>query len=281
MSKKKKEKLKSVKTQKSSLSKRSVIVVSKKKRKRLTKKAKAERERKAELAKLLRKRGPNPYSAVRYHKGYVYDPVRYTVLTGSLLSKDITEMVTSTLKPITTGPDAAHLPEIPGWSVEEMSKYHDGRLILVRHNGTEVALYFKRQLTEIIPQPGEKTPECVLQDPKHAWQRLDLLDRSAEKQHFVLTTEHRRLEEENKLLTKNNQSLDDLNDRLEKKIGVYERTINKLVSEKKELEKRLRAFSRAQVPSKPHKRAVSRGYRHKHYFKHVSIPKKALSGRKL
>src|SRR5208282_3406317 len=89
-------------------------------RPRLTKKVRLERERKKELAKLLRNRGPNPYTAVRYHKDFVRDQIRYTVLTGSLLSKERSEMIASTLKTIVSGSEASTLPEIPGWAVEEI-----------------------------------------------------------------------------------------------------------------------------------------------------------------
>src|SRR5580658_5794928 len=186
-------------------------------------KLRASRARKKELAKLLRRKskehGAQPYSKVIYHENYVYEPIRFTVLTSSQMTKDRLEMVTSALKTITSGSEAMTLPMKSGWSCTQLDRESLGRCYVVAYLGIEVALFFKRQLTEIIPEPGEKTPEGVLQDPKEAWQRLDLLGRSAEKSHFVLTQTQRRLEETNRLLASRAQSLDDLNDDLQKRIA--------------------------------------------------------------
>src|ERR1035437_973956 len=82
-------------------------------------KRKESKRRKEELKRLLRKksreRGPNPHSAVRYHKTYAYDKIRFTVLTASQMTKERQEMVAATLKTVTTGPEAMTLPETPGW----------------------------------------------------------------------------------------------------------------------------------------------------------------------
>ena len=208
---------------------------------------KASRARRKELAKLLRKKsrqhGPNPYSAARFHKGYVYDPIRYTVLTASQMPRDKIEMVTSRLKTVTTGTEAMTLPDgHSGWRTIEIGTL--GRCYLVDYCGIEVALFFKRQLTEIVPEPGEKAPECVLQDPKEAWQRLDLLGRSAEKSNFVLTQAQRRLEEVNKLLTERITGLDDLNDQLKVKLVDKDQQIHNLEIQKAAFEKQLRELKK-------------------------------------
>jgi hypothetical protein len=210
--------------------------------------------RRKELAKLLKKksreRGPNPYSAVRYSGGYVRDPTRFTVLTASQMTKERLEMVTSALKTVTTGPEAMSLPEIPGWACTQLDRESLGRVYVVAYLGIEVALFFKRQLTEIIPEPGEKVPEGVLQDPKEAWQRLDLLGRSAEKSNFVLTQTQRRLEESNRLLASRAESLDDLNDDLQHKIGHLTADVRHLQANNFELEKLLRIAKRSQSTPK-------------------------------
>ncbi len=214
-------------------------------------KRKLNKKRKQELAKLLRKksrqRGPNPYSAVRFHQGYVFDPVRYTVLTASLMAPERVEMVTSKLKTVVSGPEAMTLPEIPGWSCEKLD--HFGRVCLVSYCGTEVALFFKRQLHEIVPEPGEKVPEGVLQDPIEAWQRLDLLGRSAEKANYVLTQTHRRLEEANQLLTARVQTLDDLNDAATRRIEGLLLAAKVLESEKQALQRELKLATSKPIPA--------------------------------
>jgi hypothetical protein len=136
------------------------------------------------------------------------------------MTKERRELATSVMKIITTGPEAMTLPEKPGWSCTMLDRNSNpgGRVYVVAYLGIEVALFFKRQLSEIIPEPGEKVPEGVMQDPKEAWQRLDLLGRSAEQSNFVILQQHRRLEEANKLLTSRAGDLDDLNDELTKKL---------------------------------------------------------------
>jgi hypothetical protein len=223
-------------------------------------KRKASAKRKKELAKLLSKKsrehGANPYSAVRYHNGYVFDPTRYTVLTASNMSKEWKAQVTSVMKTVTSGPEAMTLPEKPGWAcIVADRNAGNGRVLIVSYSGTEVALFFKRQLTTIIPEPGDKTPEGVMQDPREAWQRLDLLGHSAEQSNFVLAQTHRRLEEANRLLTSRVGDLDDLNDTLTLKVAQANLTIAVLKSDKGDLEKSLRLAQRsARVnpsPSKP------------------------------
>jgi hypothetical protein len=183
----------------------------------------------------------------------VYDKIRYTVLTASQMPSEREEMVSSTMKTVTSGPEAMTLPENPGWATTQVG--HDGRVYIISYLGTEVALFFKRQLTEIIPEPGEKVPEGVLQDPKEAWQRLDLLGRSAEKSHFVLTQQHRRIEEANKLLTSRASGLDDLNDSLKRSHYDLTRVVARLQGEKQELEKKLRAALRL-VPKRKRRLSV-------------------------
>jgi len=226
----------------------------------LKRRRKVSAARKKELAKLLHKKsrqhGPNPYSAVRFHKEYVFDPIRYTVLTASQMTSERQEMVASAMKTIVSGPEAMTLPERPGWAATMVG--HDARVIIVSYLGIEVALFFKRQLTEIIPEPGEKTPEGVMQDPKEAWQRLDLLGRSAEKSHFVLTQSQRRLEEVNKLLASRAKDVDDLNDSLMKKVETLSKDMKEMDEKNTRLEKELRL---AKYAPKPKSSGKSKGKR--------------------
>lgn len=232
-------------------------------------KIKENRRRKKEIAKLTRKksreRGPNPHSAVRYHHGFVYDPVRYTVLTGSQMSEDRVEMVTSALKTVTSGPQAMTLPEKPGWRCLQIGV--DGRVYLIEYCGIEVALFFKRQLTEIVPGAGDKVPEGVLQDPIEAWQRLDLLGRSAEKQHFVLAQSQRRLEDSNKLLGVRVQNLDALYDDAQRTIIEKQAAMDGLEATIRELKKQIKTLRygavHTKVPDKLQQRAGERGKRPK------------------
>jgi hypothetical protein len=128
------------------------------------------------------------------------------------------DLILATMKTITTGPQAMTLPDgVNGWAYKVFKESSDRNGVLL-YKGFEVAVFYKRQLTEVKLEPGDRYPEGVLQDPEDAWQRLDLLGSSAKKANVVLTNYHRRLEEENKLLTGRVKTLDDLNDNLEKEI---------------------------------------------------------------
>jgi hypothetical protein len=219
----------------------------------------------------------------------VFDPTRYTVLTASQMTKERYELVTSVLKTVTTGPEAMTLPERPGWScIVADRNAGNGRVLIVSYLGTEVALFFKRQLTEIIPESGEKMPEGVLQDPKEAWQRLDLLGRSADQSNFVITQQHRRLEESNRLHSSRASDLDDLNDDLTSRLAVSIQQNRKLMTQKADLEKQLRLAQRSvrelSRPSKPtpkQKKLLKKpGKRGKQYSRNAAFLKAQRKKRK-
>jgi hypothetical protein len=182
------------------------------------------------------------HAGVRYHRGYVYDKLRHTVLTTAQMSKTDRAFVEATLKTITTGPEAMTLPQmkvvehedgsqeevVNNWSCTEIGDR--GKVYVVSYHGIEVALFFKRQLTEVKLDPGDRQPEGVMQDPSEAWQRLDILGQSAKKANFVLTTTLKRLDEENKFLKKRISTLEELNGRLETEAHKRE---NKVVKRKR------------------------------------------------
>ena len=191
---------------------------------------------------------------VRYHKGYVYDSLRYTVLTCNQLSKEDRELVEGTLKPIVTGAEAMTLPSTPGWRTTQIDQA--GRAFIVSYHGTEVALFYKRQLTELRLYPGDSFPEGVLQDPVDAWQRLDLIGQSAKRANIVLFSSMKRLEETNKLLETRVQTLDELNDSLQKEHDGMQRKINELETQLKIKQKR--AARRAALKEKQKKKLKRR-----------------------
>src|ERR1039458_3019729 len=186
---------------------------------------------------------------IRYHKGYVYDKLRHTVLTSTMMSKEDRELVDATVKTINSGPEAMTLPKLSpredesgmfrppigilaigngtqegldkpnrnmvsnGWACTEIGDH--GKCYVLSYHGIEVSLFFKRQLTEIKLDPGDRQPEGVLQDPIDAWQKLDLLGASAKRANFVLTTTIRRQEDEIKLLESRVNTLQEYSGRLE------------------------------------------------------------------
>lgn len=155
-------------------------------------------------------------AGIRYHEGFVWDKLRYTVLTHTQMSKADKALVESTIKTITTGSQAMTLPNTPGWACRRLDMH--GRVYVVDYHGMEVCLFFKRQLTEIKLEPGDRFPEGVLQEPEDAWQRLDLLGQSAKKSNLVSITSLRQLEDENSHLKKRIETLEDLSYKLEKTV---------------------------------------------------------------
>lgn len=121
--------------------------------------------------------------------------------------------VAATLKPIVSGPEALTLPDKPGWACEEVGTM--GRVYIIKYHGIEVALFIKRQLTELKLQPGDRFPEHVLQDPIDAWQRLDILGPSAQKANLMVSTTMKSQASEMQNLNMRIQAADTLNDRLE------------------------------------------------------------------
>jgi hypothetical protein len=150
----------------------------------------------------------SPHAGPRFHVGYVYDKLKYTVLTINQMSKVDREIVIGTLKTVTTGAHAMTLPNTPGWRTERLDML--GRALVVSYHGIEVAVFFKRQLSEVRLHPGDRFPEGCLQESEDAWQRLDLLGQSAKKANLVLTTQLKRLEEENKLMKQQVSTADEL-----------------------------------------------------------------------
>lgn len=199
------------------------------------KRKKAKRKFKRPLTGLrTRGKGKNPHSAVFFHKDFVHDKLRHTVLTVSQMAETTKRKVQSILKPITTGTLVKNIPDgLNGWSVTVLDMF--GRVLLVAFNGIEVCVFFKRQLTEVVLQPGDHVPEGVCQDPEEAWQRLDLIGLSAKKANLVIASQHDRLETENEFLKGRVQTLETLNDELESK---YRRISQRKEKEAKRAKKR-------------------------------------------
>ena len=146
----------------------------------------------------------NPYSAINYHKDWIKDNIKHTILPVNHFTKPEREAVRSVLKPILTGEQAQAMVyrEDPiskkkghqfGWSYKIDNS---GRVGVLAFRGTEVAVFYKRQTTEVIPEPGELMPEGILQEPTDVWMRFDLMGRSSREQNLFLAQRHSRLEEE-------------------------------------------------------------------------------------
>jgi hypothetical protein len=152
--------------------------------------------------------GLNSYTPIRYHKKWMQDRIKYPVLTISQLSDKALESVRAFVKPLVTGEEAGKkvvqlIRAAEGESIEWSYSLLDqlGNVGVLRYRGIEVALYFKRQVTEQSPGIGEPIPEARIEDPTDVWQRLDLLGPSAKKANVVLKNYHEGLQSQIALLT--------------------------------------------------------------------------------
>lgn len=156
------------------------------------------------------------FAGVPVHGTGVYDSLKHTVLTCTKLNIFDREFIEARLKTIATGVEVMNLPDGKnGWECRVLDAM--GRCILVAYKGFEAALFYKRQLTEIKLLPGDTFPESVLKDPNDAWQRLDLLGKSAKQSNVILTNQHSQLTDQNKILLERVKTLEELNGVLETK----------------------------------------------------------------
>lgn len=191
----------------------------------------------------------NPFTAtgLKYSKKYYATKLKYQVLTGYQIPKKDLERVRAFIKPLVNGDEAYK-------AVVEYAKKLDSdvlcgewtwvsptpRIGILLFRGIEVALFFKRQVSELAPGLGEKPPEGEIKDPDDVWQRLDLLGPSAKKANLVLTQYHTNLEQQNTLLQEQlesaNKKLEDVTAKLNK-YHLKEERIKELAAEKKQKER--------------------------------------------
>jgi molecular chaperone GrpE (heat shock protein) len=105
------------------------------------------------------------------------DTVKYKVLEISGLNKIDRLKVAQQIVLIATGKDASELPVREGWGYKVLDMH--GRVGVLTFRGMEVAVFYKRQTMDIIPEDTDPVPEAVLEDPADAWMRLDLTGSSA------------------------------------------------------------------------------------------------------
>jgi len=86
------------------------------------------------------------------------------------------------------------------WQFECLDRL--GRVVVMKYHGIEVALFMKRQITEVEPLPCDPLPEGIIKDPRDAWVRIDLLGASARQVCSRVGREKRELQEQLELTEK-------------------------------------------------------------------------------
>lgn len=150
-------------------------------------------------------RGKPITTPVHYNKHWKETKIKYKVLSISQLSKAWIQTIKATVKTVITGDAAkdfvyntARDLALQGLKSDWAYKVIDnlGHVGVLEYRGIQVALFFKRQVSEIMPVVGEKPPENPITDPDEVWQRLDILGSSAKKANVVLKNYHDQLEED-------------------------------------------------------------------------------------
>lgn len=120
---------------------------------------------------------------LKLKKGFDKAPISYRVLMVAQFTElDMKEIAKGLIK--ATTPDKAKvLLPVPGkpskWSMRMISYVGDYNVQSLHYKGLEVAAFWKRQTSEVIPDPSDPVPEGVVENPDDVWVRFDLLYKSA------------------------------------------------------------------------------------------------------
>lgn len=152
-----------------------------------------------------------PTVSVPFKPGWQAQKIKHRVLSISQLSKAWVQTIRAIVKTMISGSAAEEYCRKEAYDLALKGLQSDwkyvkvdtlGNIGILNYRGIQVALFFKRQVTEIAPIVGEKPPENPITDPDEVWQRLDILGPSAKKANIVLKNYHDKLEEDNVLLTR-------------------------------------------------------------------------------
>jgi hypothetical protein len=224
----------------------------------------------------------NPYSQVTFHKGYTQDKIRHTILTVNHYTKSEKDAIRAFVKPILTGDQAQKLVwEVDTVSGQQGHKLGWGYVILdsikrcgvLTLKGIEVALFFKRQITDYIPGAGEPLPEGIIEEPADAWMRLDLLGASAREQNLFLATKHSRMEDSIKAKDQQIAAKDMLNVLLEKQVFDKDNKIERQAKQIDTLKKRLEPFENPKKQPAPKTNKFKKGAAVKKVIKKSPVKK--------
>jgi hypothetical protein len=123
---------------------------------------------------------------LKLRNGFHKAPISYRVLMISQFSAIDNKEVSKGLALAITPEKAKELLPRPGkqtkWKLIQNSSVglcgtYDVQQLL--YKGLEVAVFWKRQTSEVIPDPSDPVPEGILENPDDVWARLDLFHKSA------------------------------------------------------------------------------------------------------
>lgn len=119
-----------------------------------------------------------PTTQVVYRKDWHHQTAHYRVLSFTRMTPTDRKYVAGVIPTITNADEARNLAAtVPDWTFELIDlKGTSGYLF---YKGFQVYQITKRQVTEIIPDPGAPAPQLKIDDPSDMWIGLDLTGLSA------------------------------------------------------------------------------------------------------
>lgn len=124
-------------------------------------------------------KAPLLQTKLKMRKGFQAAPLFYYVLMTHQLNEVDKKIVTKGLLHAITPLEAKELVLTqPGWMFRDISLIKDFECGVLMYKGLAVALYYKRQVSKIEPEPYEPVPSGALENPKDVWARLDLFSKS-------------------------------------------------------------------------------------------------------
>ena len=119
---------------------------------------------------------------LKLKKGFDKAPISYRVLMVSQFSKEDKDIINKGLIKATTPEKTKELLPKPGspskWSIRQISQIGNFDVQSLHYKGSEVAVFWRRQTSEVIPDSSDPVPEGVLEFPDDVWVRFDLFVKS-------------------------------------------------------------------------------------------------------
>ena len=122
---------------------------------------------------------------LKLKKGFHNAPITYKVLMNHQFNEEDQKIIARGLVKAITPKAAEQLLPAPGkpskWTLQQNTSVGiigTYTLCILKYKGLEVAVFWKRQTSEVTPDPSDPVPEGVLESPDDVWARLDLFNKS-------------------------------------------------------------------------------------------------------
>ena len=144
-------------------------------------------------------KGAFPETRRKLRHGIGTAPLFYYVLQVHQLKADDQKIITKALATCTNPVECKKLiGKQPNWMYRDISLIKDFECGILLYKGLAVALYYKRQVNKIEPEPMDPVPSGALENLDDVWARLDLFSKSPRQ--LVDTLKEELLEKERTIL---------------------------------------------------------------------------------